>query len=322
MRPPPIVVYREFAPSEPLRAHVRSFFTFTRAGAVEDTPRRRPIFEAAFGAGDSFSSPVFADGHVSLTLSLDQACTPEGRWVDGMHPAATVLGALSAVGPAHAPNRAEMVGVYFGAGGAALLGAPSSAVTDRVVPLEDLWGAAASDLSEQICAQGELARLERLEQTLLSRLTLTRSSAGSFDCAGLASWVVASRGRANVERMADAAGVSRQCLSRRFRDTVGVTPKLYCMLARFQAGLAHAGRGADVDWASVAADLGYADQSHMIREFRRFSSLTPNDLASGRWFHPFIERTRGSAGLSPASSRYSARNATSGSTLVARRAAT
>jgi len=312
MRPPPIVVYREFAPSEPLRAPVRSFFTFTRAAAVEDTRRRRPIYEAVFGAGDSFSSPLFADGHVSLTLTLDHACTPQGRWIDGVRPVATVLGALSAVGPAHAPDRAEMVGVYFRAGGAALLGVPSSAVTDRVVHLGDLWGAPATDLAEQICAEGELARIERLERTMLSRLELTRSSAASLDCAGLAAWAVASRGRVSVERMADAAGVSRQCLARRFRDSVGVAPKLYCTLARFQAGLAYAGRGADVDWATVAVDLGYADQSHMIREFRRFSSLTPNDLASGRWFHPFIERARGS---------YSARNATSGSTLVARRAA-
>jgi AraC-like DNA-binding protein len=114
----------------------------------------------------------------------------------------------------------------------------------------------------------------------------------------LASWIVASSGLVTVEQMADAAGVSRQCLSHRFREAIGVTPKLYSMLARFHAGLAHAGRGANVDWARASADLGYADQSHMIREFRRFSSLTPTELASGRWFHPFIARARSASMLS------------------------
>jgi AraC-like DNA-binding protein len=86
--------------------------------------------------------------------------------------------------------------------------------------------------------------------------------------------------------------VSRQHLTRVFRERVGVGPKLYCRLARFQAGLVYAGGGPAVDWAEAALDLGYADQSHMIAEFREFSSLTPQMLAARRWFHPFIERSR------------------------------
>ena len=47
-------------------------------------------------------------------------------------------------------------------------------------------------------------------------------------------------------------------------------------------------RVASVQWAQVAAELGYADQSHMIAEFRELSSLTPDALSTQRWFHPFI----------------------------------
>jgi AraC-like DNA-binding protein len=42
----------------------------------------------------------------------------------------------------------------------------------------------------------------------------------------------------------------------------------------------------------VAFEVGYTDQSHMIAEFRQFSSLTPHMLATERWFHPFIERAK------------------------------
>jgi AraC-like DNA-binding protein len=83
-------------------------------------------------------------------------------------------------------------------------------------------------------------------------------------------------------------------LTRVFRERVGLAPKSYCNLARFQAGLAYAGRDG-IDWAQAAAALGYADQSHMIAEFRRFSGLTPQTLAAGRWFNPFIERARSRA---------------------------
>lgn len=47
-----------------------------------------------------------------------------------------------------------------------------------------------------------------------------------------------------------------------------------------------------MDWAETALEMGYADQSHMIAEFRCFSSLTPEQIAHGHWFHPFIERAR------------------------------
>src|SRR5262249_59962280 len=86
-------------------------------------------------------------------------------------------------------------------------------------------------------------------------------------------------------------GVSRQHLARVFRERIGLAPKTYCNLVRFQSGLVYAGR-TGVDWAQAAAAMGYADQSHMISEFRRFSSLTPQTLAAGAWFHPFIERAR------------------------------
>src|SRR5207253_1868615 len=94
----------------------------------------------------------------------------------------------------------------------------------------------------------------------------------------------------SIKRLADAAGLSRQHFTRVFRANVGVSPKTYCELARFQSTLAHVRRGENVQWAQVAAESGYADQSHMIAEFRRFSGMTPETLLDGRWFHPFIER--------------------------------
>jgi transcriptional regulator GlxA family with amidase domain len=100
------------------------------------------------------------------------------------------------------------------------------------------------------------------------------------------------QGSVTVEQMADAAGVSRQHLTRVFRHAVGVTPKLYCRLARFRSALAAVAVPTHRNWAEVAIDNGYADQSHMIAEFREFCSLTPNALATGAWFHPFIERRR------------------------------
>jgi AraC-like DNA-binding protein len=56
---------------------------------------------------------------------------------------------------------------------------------------------------------------------------------------------------------------------------VGISPKRYCRIRRFQQALTRTGRGRPVDWSQVALDCGYYDQAHFIHEFRSFSGLTP-----------------------------------------------
>jgi AraC-like DNA-binding protein len=174
-----------------------------------------------------------------------------------------------------------MFGVYLrGALAPLFTHVPACELTDRIVALEDLWGAELEMRLRE--ANGTAERIGCLESALLARMV--EGPKTRLDVAGLAAWVLRRRGRLTVERMADAAGVSRQHLTRAFRESVGVTPKLYCRLARFRAGLAHTGG----DWADVALELGYADQSHMIAEYREFSGLTPGTLTTQRYFHPFL----------------------------------
>jgi AraC-like DNA-binding protein len=186
-----------------------------------------------------------------------------------------------------------MVGAYFRpARVAPFLRVPISDLTDQAIAMDEVWGTSGSRLVSELCELDEARRLDRFESALLARLGIGRQRTGAIDVEGLAASVLQRQGRVTVEALARAAGVSRQHLSREFRECIGIPPKLYCQLARFQSGLVYAGRRGDVDWADAAIDLGYADQSHMIAEFRRFSGLTPQTLANRAWFHPFIERAR------------------------------
>jgi len=295
MEPPrnAIAVYRELAPCAALASHVHAFFTFgpVRACAPEE---RAVLRETFFAAGDSFCSPLLADGNVSLVLSSGMTCELGGRWrVDPSGPSGRVIGPMTMVGETDVRECAEGVGVYFRpAQASTFVGMPIGELTDRIVGADDAWGAVGRSLAAELVELDDRARVDRLEAALLERLArFDGSRLPGIDAAGLASRVLSCDGHVTVESLAAAAGVSRQHLARVFRDRVGLAPKTYCSLARFQSGLVYAGR-AGVDWAQVAAAMGYADQSHMIAEFRRFSSLTPQTLASGGWFHPFIERAR------------------------------
>lgn len=283
------VHYREYAPCGALRDSVRAVFSFSEAG---EEPSSRPVlWEAQFGPGERLCAPSFADAHPCIVFSFERYYGPEGVWRSGSERSrGEVIGPMTAPGPPSVPARRESIGVYFRAG-AVIPGASIAELENRVVALEAVWGGEGRQLAEEMSAmRSQTARIHRLESALARRMEARRQQNRWLDVPGMAAWILERRGLLPVERLAQSAGLSRQHFTRVFRSSVGVTPKVYCRLARLRPALAYVARGQKIDWAQVAAECGYADQSHMIAEFRRFTGMTPEALLQGRWFHPFMER--------------------------------
>lgn len=285
---PVIAVYREFAPHVVLQPYIRAVFSFIPV-AEDGLPSRTRTSEFLASGGEAVCPPVLADGHASLSFTLGEVCHTDGRWRAaparyGGHIAGAVTRAdVSGV------ERPSMIGAYFRAGGlAAFTSVPVDELTDRVVPVEDVLGPAAAKVAARLAEAREAAGIDALESLLIERLR--DHPTASVDVAALAASIEQSAGQVTVEQLAHEAGISRQHLTRVFRERVGVTPKLYARLARFHSSLAYAAAGEPADGAHAALALGYADQSHWIAEFKEFSGLTPHRFAARRWFHPFVER--------------------------------
>jgi AraC-like DNA-binding protein len=296
IEPTIVASYREFAPHPALAARVRALFSFT-ARAEPIRAGRRVTLEIRVAPGDPYRAPMFADGNSSVVFDFGTDFRSDDTCRDGLPVSGHVIGPTGKVTADVRHELPAMVGAYFHpAQISRFVRVPSGELRDRLVAIENLWGAASLELCERLSVtQSEGRRLDLLEHALLQQMSDDREMGTAVDVTGLATWVLQHGGRVTIESLASAAGVSRQHLTRAFRYRVGVSPKLYCRLARFQSALAYARAGDRVDWARVACDLGYADQSHMISEFREFSSLTPHMLATGRWYHPFIERAKARA---------------------------
>ncbi|MFO0554359.1 MAG: helix-turn-helix transcriptional regulator [Polyangiaceae bacterium] len=160
----------------------------------------------------------------------------------------------------------------------AVFGVPPSALAERIVPLEDLWGSAARRLAEQL-AETKDVRLAAtvLEAAIEQRLANVEANEAHTQ---LAVEATARLTALRVDEVADALGVSARNLRRVFRDVVGMSPKEYARLARFHLALQEARTSHDVDWAGVAAATGYYDQAHMIAEFHAIAGVTPRALMS------------------------------------------
>jgi transcriptional regulator GlxA family with amidase domain len=87
-----------------------------------------------------------------------------------------------------------------------------------------------------------------------------------------------------VSDLAVQCGLTPRHLQRRFLDEVGVLPKRLERLARFARAWRQAVMGPPVTWADLALANGYADQSHLVREFRAFGARPPAHLFTAEWY--------------------------------------
>ncbi|MCT9010306.1 helix-turn-helix domain-containing protein [Streptomyces rhizosphaerihabitans] len=163
----------------------------------------------------------------------------------------------------------------------AVLGVSPADLDGAVVSLGDLWGREASRIREQLGDVSSWQDRFVLADALLAR----RHEAGPpVDPEVAWAWhrIAVSRGLARVDELAAEVGWSRKRLWSRFRSQLGLPPKRAVKLVRFDHA-AHrlvAGEGA----AQVAADTGYADQSHLHRDVMAFTGATPATVAG----EPFL----------------------------------
>jgi AraC-like DNA-binding protein len=160
----------------------------------------------------------------------------------------------------------SFLGVRFRPGrAAAFLRIPLADITNASLPLRELWKA---DLAGPI-AEDPTRAIDVLQRELLRRLgaSCDRRVIEAIDR------ILASGGAARIDALSLDLGVSRQHLARQFLHHVGVPPKTFARVARFRRLVSSLDAGAN--WAGLAIEHGYYDQSHLISEFRELAGTTP-----------------------------------------------
>jgi AraC-like DNA-binding protein len=165
----------------------------------------------------------------------------------------------------------RMVGVTFEPGGARpFFGVPAQELRDAHVALPDLWisGRAVRDELEE--ASEPEAILSKLEEMLASRF------GADFEPDPAIEWAIQQLGHGvRVGAVVEKLGLTPRRFIQRFEERVGLKPKMFERISRFQRALASPRNDG---WAALAAEVGYADQAHFIRDFKEFAGVTPSLL--------------------------------------------
>ena len=191
---------------------------------------------------------------------------------DGRVPGAMLAGPRShALVTEFEAGRAH-IWVSFGFGAApAFFATPLAAAADDLVPLAELWGRCGASLRDRLltaAAPGQM--LQVMEQVLAGQL----AGPAAADQAVSAAAHALRRG-VPVGQVADDLGLLPRTLRRRFTGRVGLTPKRFARVTRLRRVTRALDGQARADWAAVAAEHGYCDQSHLIDEFRDLAGTTP-----------------------------------------------
>jgi len=252
--------YRQVAPSAAVSGYVEFYWM------LED---RSPA---------SAVQRIIPDGRSGLILNLGHPYQSykNGAWHS--QPECFFVGQITGPLLLRPSGPAAMLGIQFRPHGAAqLLRLPMCELTDSAVALEDLSRRLfrsldrvrnLPSLTHALAALdpilGKFAQRERTEDILVAHAAKDIERSG---------------GLASVEDVADRISWSTRQLQRRFKDVVGISPKLFARMQRFQRVL-RAMDGPNSDWVDAAVHCGYYDQAHLIRDFREFSGKTPTALLS------------------------------------------
>jgi methylphosphotriester-DNA--protein-cysteine methyltransferase len=169
----------------------------------------------------------------------------------------------------------SVVGVSFKAGGGfPFFPMPPGELHNLMLPLDAVWGSRADAVCEALFrTKSPAARCAVLERALLS------SARGRFERHPAVRYAVGELGHRKrprpVARVADQIGLSQRRFIEVFRNEVGLTPKSFSRVSRFQHVLGQLEGQTDADWTGIAYDCGYFDQAHFIHDFREFAGVSP-----------------------------------------------
>ncbi|MFI5731506.1 helix-turn-helix domain-containing protein [Kribbella sp. NPDC051587] len=266
-------------------------------------PALRPLVGDLSGYAYDGEPPALHRGlpsqYLTLVITMDEPLgiawpgQPPGKYdagVGGLHSRAVHVGG--------SPSRAGVQLALTPAGSRALLGLPPGEIAWRVIELDEFIGPSAHVLVDQLREAGSWAsRFELLEAALLRRWAAPPASAVRAEVDWAWRRLRSSHGAIGVQELAAEIGWSRRHLTDRFTTEFGLAPKVAARVLRFEQAVQRVRRQPTVRLADLAAELGYADQAHLTREWQAIAGCSPR-----QWIAEELPNVQDQTGLVSAES--------------------
>jgi AraC-like DNA-binding protein len=254
--------YQETPPSPRFRSLIKCFWSLEYDGGGEP-------------------EPIVPDGCVEIVFNLaDRFRHYHESGEITPQPAALIAGQMRqciVIGPS---GRVRLFGVrFFPTGARPFFGPNMSELANRIEPLDSMWSGTGEIEDRLATAADHFARVQIIEQVLTGKVR-ERNEHGLLSYAILT--ITENKGLLPIRALGQDLSISERQLERLFAANVGLSPKSFSRIVRFQSVLRLITPRADL--VDLALTHGYYDQSHFISDFRQFAGTTPG---------AFLERSSG-----------------------------
>jgi AraC-like DNA-binding protein len=253
------MIYTEFPPSPALSRYVDCFWWMESKSGVES----------------SHPETICPDGRVELIFNCaDRFRRYHSSGIVETQPQSIVTGQISEAVTIEPTGPVRLFGIRFRPDGAyPIFRFAQSEITDKIVELGEVWGSIARSLEARVFeASTNLARVAIVERVLIENL---RTDLFDHLLNRAVAKIIAVEGNISIDSVSRYAGMSGRQLERKFHTRIGLSPKGFAQIIRFQKVLRLIDHEKSPRWAGIAVDCGFFDQSHLIRDFSRFSGRDP-----------------------------------------------
>lgn len=254
-----MISLRYFAPAEPLREMISSYYLFEADAEHVTDLLRAELAQMRFVLRGSVTSQMPDGRRVACPRAMINGPTTGSVMFEGQGP-------LSIIGVGLMPI-----------GWASLIGCGAHELADEITALDGALGAIATNLLDRLLnTRGTTGLVTALDTTFLKLADRARSTPRWFARAA-DEWLMASRAP-QVDALLQTTGVSARQAERLAKRMYGASPKLLARKYRALQAAVRMGTGQAKTWMDAAGDAFY-DQPHFIREFKQFVGMTPHRFA-------------------------------------------
>lgn len=223
---------------------------------------------------------LFSDGNTGVVFSLKSKLLSglDNYEIKNYLPASFIYGQLNGFKDLYSDNEISLIIVVFQPNGIhQLLGIPANEFQDSIIPVEDVLGQKACFLQEKLSEQnnqGKIGLLNQFFNTLIAQKPISNQLIinSSLD------FIVANKGDFTLKQLVDYTGFTERHLERKFKECIGLNPKKFGNVIRLHYFLKLLkDKSNDTNLTTLCYDAGFSDQSHLIKEFRKHTGISPRE---------------------------------------------
>ncbi|GAA6768898.1 helix-turn-helix domain-containing protein [Flavobacterium sp. CGRL1] len=238
---------------------------------------------------------LFSDGNTGLVFSV------KSKLISGINkyeikeylPASFLYGQLNGFKDLYSENEITLIIVVFQPNGIhQLLGIPAHEFHDSIIPVEDVFDKKITALQESLFDQNNQMRTELLN-SFFSSLIASKTTSNQFLIDHSLNFIIKNKGQFSIKQLVEYTGYTERHLERKFKECIGLNPKKFGNVVRLHHFLKLLkDKPDDTNLTTICYDAGFSDQSHLIKDFKKHTGITPTEYvhSTGKLTNNLIKR--------------------------------